>query len=212
MNRINLINQLIKRYGYKRYLEIGVDRGFCYTNIVCEVKECVDPGYDDGQTDHGGDNIFYFDEVTYKTYSDDFFRDFAPNNEKYDLIFIDGLHHSDQVDRDIQNSLKYLSKGGTIVLHDCNPMTEASQIVPRIQMYWHGDVWKSVVKFRESNTEYGSIVIDSDCGLGVIKEGIDYNMDVEFPDELTYTWLDENRLNALNLVSVEEGKKILDIE
>ena len=50
--------------------------------------------------------------------SDDFFRD---NKEKFDLIFIDGLHETNQVDRDIENSLKFINKGGTILLHDCLP-------------------------------------------------------------------------------------------
>ena len=57
--------------------------------------------------------------------SDEFF-DFLRTNEfdrKYDVIFIDGLHKSYQVKKDILNSLQFLNPKGYIVLHDCNPPT-----------------------------------------------------------------------------------------
>ena len=40
---------------------------------------------------------------------------------RYDLVFVDGLHIADQVERDIVNSLAALAPGGMVVLHDCNP-------------------------------------------------------------------------------------------
>ena len=74
---------------------------------------------------------------THKMTSDDFFRD---NKEKFDLIFIDGLHETNQVDRDIENSLKFINKGEpyyyTIVAKKI-----WHQIVPCIYPKWNGDVW-----------------------------------------------------------------------
>lgn len=210
MNRIELINALIKKHNYKRYLEIGVDRGWCFEQIICETKEGVDPGKDDGRSSHGGDNSFAYENITYKTTSDDFFENYAPSLEKYDIIFIDGLHHSDQVDKDIQNSLQYLNEKGSIILHDCNPLTENSQIVPRIQNFWHGDVWKSVVKFRNAS-EIGCITINDDCGLGVINYNLPKGPQFDMPSQLTYSWLEKNRSDALHLVSAEVGKYLLNI-
>lgn len=209
MNRIELINALIKRYNYKRYLEIGIDDGGCFNQIHCSYKDGVDPGSNDDATSYGGNNKFKT-QVTYPITSDEFFRDYAPSLEKYDIIFIDGLHHSDQVDKDIYNSLQYLNKGGTIVLHDCNPLTESSQIVPRIQSWWHGDVWKSIVKFRNSS-EIGCITISDDCGLGVINYSLPKGPQFDMPTSLTYSWLENNRSDALHLVSVEVGKYLLNI-
>ena len=36
----------------------------------------------------------------------------------FDLIFIDGLHHYEQVKKDINNSLKFLKKGGVCIIDD----------------------------------------------------------------------------------------------
>ena len=60
-------------------------------------------------------------EPTFKLTSDDFF---AKNKETFDIIFIDGLHESEQVERDINNSLLCLNQGGYIVCHDINPTKE----------------------------------------------------------------------------------------
>jgi len=208
MNRIELINQLIQKHNYQRYLEIGVDDGRCFNQIKCPHKDGVDPGSDDGSTDYGEGNNFKT-QITYPITSDEFFKKHAPLLEKYDIIFIDGLHHTDQVDRDIQNSLKFLNKNGTIILHDCNPLSKESQIVPRIQAHWHGDVWKSIVKFR-NNFNIGCITINTDCGLGVINSNLPKGPTFEFPSELTYEWLEQNRSKSLYLVDIETSEHLLE--
>ena len=43
---------------------------------------------------------------------------FFNNSKKYDLIFVDGDHSSDQVKIDIDNSWKILNKGGYLILDD----------------------------------------------------------------------------------------------
>ena len=64
--------------------------------------------------------------------SDEFFANRAAASDRtpYDLVFIDGLHVADQVERDIVNSLLNLAPAGTIVLHDCNPTTESARPTP----------------------------------------------------------------------------------
>jgi hypothetical protein len=204
MDRTELINKLIQKYNYRRYLEIGVDSGWCFHQIECFHKDGVDPGSD------GQPQGTFKTQISYPVTSDEFFSTYAPSLERYDIILIDGLHHSEQVDRDIQNSLKFLNEGGTVVLHDCNPPNRDSQIVPRIQGYWNGDVWKSIVKFRD-NSEMGCIVINEDTGLGIINSKLPQGPSFEFPAELTYEWLEENRSKALHLVSRETGEYLLDI-
>ena len=209
MNRIELINKLIQKHNYQRYLEIGVDTGECFNKVVCPHKDGVDPGSNDGQTSFGGNNKQKI-QLSYPVTSDEFFKNHAPSLEKYDIIFIDGLHHSEQVDKDIQNSLNFLSKEGTIILHDCNPLSKASQIIPRIRIVWHGDVWKSIVKFR-NNSNIGCITIDTDCGLGVINKTLPQGPGFTLPSELTYEWLEKNRSQALHLVDIETAKYLLDL-
>jgi len=194
MNRFQLINKLITKNNYSRYLEIGIESGFCFNNVKCTTKYGVDPAA----------KI----KVSYPITSDEFFEKHAPTMDKFDIIFIDGLHHSEQVDKDIKNSLDYLNEGGTIVLHDCNPLTKGSQEVPRIQTHWHGDVWKSIVKFKNSS-DIGCLVIDADCGLGVINQNIPKGKSLNLPNDLTYEWLCDNRKDALNLVNIKESESLL---
>ena len=47
MNRYDIINNLIQKYDYKTYLEIGVrNSDECFNLVNCEIKHSVDPGYE----------------------------------------------------------------------------------------------------------------------------------------------------------------------
>jgi hypothetical protein len=195
--RYDIINRLIQKYKYTTYLEIGLANGDNWNKINISSKESVDS--------------LPILTPTYKMTSDEFFQQ---NTKKYDIIFIDGLHHSDQVDRDIQNSLNVLNDGGFIVLHDCSPTTEVMQRVPQVPGAWTGDVWKSIVKFIHMSDyikEYNCFVIDTDYGCGVItNHQLFPNLKkLDLPTELTYNWLVENRKTALNLVSYDEFNKVI---
>lgn len=206
--RTDLINAYIKKYGYTNYLEIGVDNGINFNAVECENKYSVDPA--DGDYSHA--------EPTYQMTSDEFFENVAPDFEKpFDIVFIDGLHEAEQVDKDIYNALNYLSENGTIILHDCNPQSECAQIVPRQQKVWNGDVWRSVVRFRlhqsknEQYLEYGVCVLNIDEGLGIISRNMKY---VNLPHsyykqstrkfEMSYDILDKYRETLLNLIEADD--------
>lgn len=132
---------------------------------------------------------------TYKMTSDQFFEQIAPGLDKWDIIFIDGLHESHQVDKDIENSLRSLTPNGSIVIHDCNPQDEIRQRVPRESRQWNGDVWKSVAKYRSQGGR--CVVIDTDEGLGWIHRSLE--PPEPFEVEYTYQALDKNRELYLGL-------------
>lgn len=191
--RHELINFLIEKFDLKNYLEIGVDNGSNYNKIICESKNSVDPA--EGQYKHA--------IPTHKMTSDEFFKNEAKNYAPFDIVFIDGLHHSEQVDKDIENTIKFLTDDGFIILHDCNPLTEEVQIIPRKKSgVWNGDVWKSVVKFRNSDTELGCVVLDTDHGLGIISNKIKKNKKFEY--DLTYKSLEKNREQYIGLIKTIE--------
>lgn len=192
--RWDIINYLIEKFNYQSYLEIGVDQGQCFRQINLDNKKSVDPA----EVRYNNAN------PTYKMTSDEFFK---INSDIYDIIFIDGLHHSEQVDKDLQNSLRFLSENGTIILHDVNPLTELAQRVPRESGRWNGDVWKSIVRHRLNNKEFGCISIDllpNDEGISVIKKSISNAISIEVPDVLSYDWLEKNRTEALGLVNIND--------
>lgn len=192
--RHELINFLIEKFDLKNYLEIGVDNGSNYNKIICESKNSVDPAED--KYSHA--------KPTYKMTSDGFFKNEAKNHAPFDIIFIDGLHHSEQVDKDIENSIKFLTDDGFIILHDCNPLTEEVQIIPRTKIgVWNGDVWKSIVKFRNSDSKLGCVVLDTDHGLGIISNKIWKNK--KFKYDLEYKSLEESRKQYLGLIKSIEN-------
>lgn len=121
MNRWDIINHLIKKNGYKSYLEIGYFKGWSFDNVHCEKKVAVDPSPSKNLTHIEapyGSTATSNEDMTggtiYKITSDEFFN-LGWVDRKWDIIFIDGLHEAEQVLRDIGNSLRYLREGGTIV-------------------------------------------------------------------------------------------------
>jgi hypothetical protein len=186
IRRTDVLNTLIEKYGYRSYLEIGQGQRTDNIDLIdCPIKIGVDPEKSLN--------------AAYQMTSDEFF---AINNDSFDLIFIDGLHMSGQVEKDINNSLKILKENGTIVVHDCNPANEEMQMVPRIQQIaWTGDVWKAWVKFRATRPDLKMYVIDADFGIGIIRKGSQET--ISLPDNPTYEYLDKNRRKILNLIDIK---------
>ncbi len=148
--RWDLIQYLIEKNDYKDYLEIGCDQNQLFSKVKIDNKIGVDP--------ESGGNI--------RKTSDAFF---SSNTDKFDIIFIDGLHTYDQVKKDIINSVKCLKENGIILVHDCMPDSLAKQAVPRFKMKWNGDVWKAIVDLRQ-NEELDIYTCEIDEGIGIIKK------------------------------------------
>jgi len=210
-SRTEIMNYIISQLNREiYYLEIGVrNPADNFDKINATHKISVDPGVE-----------FKQNPVDFKLTSDDFFLKLH-NNEilsseiKFDIIFIDGLHLADQVDRDIINSMKFIKDDGMIVLHDCNPPTEwharsdYRYINTPALGNWNGTTWKAFLKWRNTPS-IQSCCIDSDWGLGILskKQMIGQNLKkknqfYEFKD------LENNRIEYLNLISFEEFKKTL---
>jgi hypothetical protein len=138
--------------------------------------------------------------------SDVFFETVAPTlGYKYDVIFIDGLHYAEQVQRDIIHSITYTTDSGVIILHDCNPISEMRQRVPPDfdiwEHGWNGDVWKALVWARQVYS-YNIFVLDCDEGLGVIEKAVKGVPLPPVEEELTYELLEKNRQYLLNIQGV----------
>lgn len=181
--RYDLINFLIELYDYKSYLEIGVDIGANFEKIRCPLKYGVDPNKK-------------YEGLTHNMTSDEFF---AQNKENFDIIFIDGLHISDQVIVDIKNSLNCLRPKGTIVMHDCLPVHEEVQRQERLHDHWNGDVWKAFAHYR-SDPNLFMMTVNTDEGLGFIKKA--QQITFELPEELDFDFYAVNAFNLMNVKSV----------
>ena len=96
-------------------------------------------------------------------YDDEFFDN---GEHKYDIVFIDGDHYHEQVDRDIENSLNCLSENGIIVMHDCGYEDGITEGNPR-----GTTAWRSFAKLRCTRKDLKMCVVDTDCGVGIIFKG-----------------------------------------
>lgn len=190
MQRYEIINSLIKKHGYKKYLEIGTQFGNCFREIDIDYKVCVDPEKK-------------YEHLTHTMTSDDFF---AMNNETFDIVFVDGLHLEEQSTLDILNSLKVLNEGGVIVVHDCLPHCEEF-----IKVCWNGTVYRSIIDLRYNNSDLSVSVVDTDCGCGVIKPGSQKLYDnVPISVAKTYWYYADNKKELMNIISIEEFKQKLE--
>ena len=195
IQRFHIINYLIEKYKLINYLEIGVFKGENIREIKAPHKDGVDPGVE-GYT---------VPEVNYPMTSDNFFELIKGHEDiKYDIIFIDGLHHADQVIKDISNSLNHLVDNGFIVMHDCNPVSYDAQKIPRETIAWNGDTWKAFVNFKAHNPDFKCCVIDTDFGVGIIQKN--YNLYSTKIKEWEYDLFDSNRKQLLNLINYDEFK------
>jgi hypothetical protein len=186
MDRTDIINKLIAEINAKTYLEIGVADGVNFSKIQCNSKVGVDPAKDSNAT------VF---EI-----SDDFFKN---NTKVFDVIFIDGLHHADQVYKDINNALSCISDNGYIVCHDMLPPAEEYQVVPPIQNLWTGDCWKAWIELRTTNKSLTMYTVDTDFGCGIISKGYQELLNI---NDLDITWSNfvKNKNIWMSIISVAE--------
>lgn len=211
--RYEIINYLLSKVAVEQpvYLEIGVrNPAENYDKINCAIKYSVDPGIE-----------FKENPVDYKITSDEFFKQLSAGtvlkqDQKFDVIFIDGLHLADQVERDILNALNCLNKDGFIVLHDCNPPTEYHarenhnfRMSPALNN-WNGTVWKALFKMR-FNKGLSTCCIDADWGVGVImKNDLFPALETNFNPFFEYSLFDQNRKKSLNLISFESFRNTIE--
>jgi len=189
MNRTSIINYLIAKYHYKSYLEIGVQNGINFHSIYCSKKVGVDPDPSSA--------------ATVKMTSDDFF---AVNKDKFDLVFLDGLHWDDFFYRDVVNSLEVLNEGGIIICHDCLPECEYNQQRENHGGSWTGDVYKGFVRLRAKD-DVVMRTINTDWGCGIITKGKQEPL-IVLESDLTYDNFEKNKQEWMNIISVEEFKEL----
>lgn len=178
-----------------KYLEIGVCNGYIFNNLELKIenKFGVDP-------DRGGN---------YRMTSDQFFSE--NKDKKFDVIFIDGLHHYEQCQRDIINSVNCLKENGIILIHDMIPTNSLVEFTPRraVNSHWTGDVWKCSVELQNSNSlEF--IIANCDCGVGILKPKKDFEYKImNEVKNLRFKEYYENYYKNLPIVSPEEAYKFI---
>ena len=155
--RHDIINTLTVQK--QNYLEIGIENGYTFSNTHFLHKVGVDPDPKCNQL--LGCKII-------KTTSDKYFESISISNNirptSFDVIFIDGMHHCENVLRDFNNSINVLTKDGHIFIDDCIPLNYNEQLKIPIKHYyengilkygeeWTGDVWKFIYHLLKNYKE-----------------------------------------------------------
>jgi|SRR5579862_2443042 len=156
LNRPEVINYFIKRFGYRRYLEIGVEAGNTFNAVEATAKFAVDPHFRIARDALRGES--------FAMTSDAFFNEHR--EEIFDIVFIDGLHTFEQSLRDFASAMACVSKTGVILVDDCNPSDYLASIRDHDlsrklkeqqgvkDRNWMGDVYKTVLFI---NDHFGNV-------------------------------------------------------
>lgn len=182
MNRpAEVLTALAAHLRLRSYLEIG-----CYNNATFHGVDVAGPkvGVDPKK---GG---------TLRMTSDEFFRE---NRQTFDLVFVDGLHHAEQVQRDVLNAVACLNPGGVVAVHDCLPTLEEHQMRHRVLHSWTGDVWKGMTHLR-ARPDLDACTLAVKWGLGVILRRTNTQPLVDVPDPLDWAAFEEHRDRLLRVV------------
>ena len=213
MNRLTVIKTLMSQKNLKNYLEIGVFNGHVFFRVKSKFKIAVDPefAFDNlrklGKIIINPYNIFnqYFEKT-----SDEFFERNAPQlfaEKQIQLALIDGMHEYSFTLRDVENTIRYLSDDGVIVMHDCNPLKRENAVSFKEWKAsgvgeWNGDVWRAIVNLRSLRDDINVFVLDCNFGLGIITKGKPENklpFSQKEIEALTFEDFDAHRQQWLNL-------------
>jgi len=207
--RWNVLNWFIDTFKYQSYLEIGCYKDVCFNQVKAKHKVGVDPI-------RGG---------THRMTSDEFFltEDRIDNLplRRFDIGFVDGLHHAVQVLDDVNNLLRHLSPNGVILIHDCLPAKEEFTVIvdskgksitsppdgkPPNSTPWHGDVWKAMIQLRQ-RMNLDCVTLNEDCGIGIILNKPNTNPLKVYKHSLSWKHYRMNRISWLNVQNWKNVKQ-----
>jgi predicted O-methyltransferase YrrM len=129
-----LLRGLAKKYNCKNYFEIGTWRGESVAVVADIIENCVSLNLPDDEMRAMGLNENYIN--MHRFFSKDLKNvkhlqansltfDFNQMNQKFDLIFVDGDHHSESIKSDTEKVFKLLKDENSIIVwHDYGIGTE----------------------------------------------------------------------------------------
>lgn len=148
-----MLRRLTNLYDEPRYLEIGVCEGATFNGVPAHRKVAVDPEF---RFDHVAREQEQPGTEYHQVTSDEYFTRIAGADEKFDVIYLDGLHVFEQTLRDLMHALDHLQPQGVIVADDTRPPTYLASLPDRDNFFqvrswmgiddqrWMGDVFKLV--------------------------------------------------------------------
>ena len=213
MDRLDVIQALMRQKNLKNYLEIGVENGHIFFRIKSTFKVAVDPKFLFDFSRRLGKSLinpYNFNNQYFEKTSDAFFAQDAQRvftAKKLQLALVDGTHEYQFALRDVENTFNYMQENGVILMHNCNPQLAgtAGHFEDGETGEWNGDVWRTIIHLRSQRPDLTAFVLDIDQGLGIVtRQKPDTMLDFTPAQiqSLTYDELTQNREEWLNLKPV----------
>lgn len=164
MQKYEIVNALIAKNGYSKYLEICTpSTGLRFSRIDPTpllwrhrlVYRCP-ASFTDGS------------EISFRS-NDEEIAHLLDSTLPYDIVFVDAYHTFDCSLRDLQSALSMLRPGGAIVVHDCCPKDQKLCNPSFRPGAWFGVTYCAYIDFVLSHADLVYYTVDADCGCGVIK-------------------------------------------
>ncbi len=153
MLRADIINAISKLYNDPSYLEVGVWQGGTFDAVSVSRKVAVDPKFDfDHVQRQKAESGNTYHEVTSNAY----FAAHPSGANRFDIIFLDGLHTFEQTLTDLLHAVDRVKDNGIIIVDDVIPDSFPASMRSEGQCYqfrqltqdnsthWMGDVFKLV--------------------------------------------------------------------
>jgi hypothetical protein len=184
-----------------QYLEVGVAQGLTLERVAIANRCGVDP-----------EPQFDFDRLPagvsfFHGTSDAYFNQLDPD-QKFDLAFLDGLHHWQQTYRDLLSTLNHSKVSSLILIDDVVPddelsaMTdyaaalEAKEVAGIHDGRWHGDVFKLLQVLSDHHPELGLVLMR--------------NTTAESDNPQAIVWFEQEQRQTYDLEKVEELSRSYD--
>jgi hypothetical protein len=171
--KVDIVDRLAALNGYRSYLELCTPTtGLFYARVrrssfdVCHrlMYRCPDD-FDDGM------------DVEFRSADRDIaecLEQIRKGRLRYDIILVDPWHEYDTSLRDLTEAFELVREGGTLVVHDCLPPTEASAnpdgLWDPVAGGWAGVTHRAYVDFVSGRRGLTYYTIDTDWGCGVIRK------------------------------------------
>jgi hypothetical protein len=151
--RNEVVQGVLDLFDGPAYLEVGVSRGNTFHAVTAARKVAVDPRFRfDPDEAARQDPTATYHLVT----SDAYFGEIVDEAERFEAIYLDGMHTFEQTLRDFTNALAFLAPGGVVVIDDVRPASYLASIsdiaehrrlkaaVKGSKGAWMGDVYRLV--------------------------------------------------------------------
>jgi hypothetical protein len=155
MRAADIIQELLSLYEQPSYLEIGVETGSTFLPMRARRKVAVDPVFRFNVAEASRQQPHAeFHQVP----SDEYFGRIIRPEDRFDLIYLDGLHTLEQTLRDFVNALHFVKPHGLLLIDDVVPTSWAASLPSKDLAYrmktltnawgderrWMGDVYRLV--------------------------------------------------------------------